>query len=114
MRKFLFLLLIIISIHSSAQKIHGTVFTSTGDILPYSSILIKGTTIGASANNNAKFSIPVSPGTYTVVCQHIGYAAQEKKITIGTSDEEIVFILTEQKLTMKEVIVKNGGEDPAY
>ncbi len=102
------------SLQSSAQKIYGTVFTDKGDLLPYCSIIIKGTTIGASANNKAKFAISVSPGTYTVVCQHVGFTKQEKKIVIGKEDEEITFILSDQKLTLNPVLVKSGGEDPAY
>ena len=102
------------SIKASAQKIYGTVFNSKGDLLPYSSITIKNTTIGASANNRAKFAINLTPGIYTVVCQHIGYATQEKTFTISTGDKEGAFILTEQKLVMKEVVVKSNGEDPAY
>ena len=114
MRRFLFIVLSIISIHCSAQKIHGVVFNSKGDLLPYSSISIKGTTIGASANNRAKYAVILQPGTYTLICQHIGYAAQEKKITVSsTSDEEVIFTLEEQKLQLKEVIIKQG-EDPAY
>ncbi|MFT3679216.1 MAG: DUF5686 and carboxypeptidase regulatory-like domain-containing protein [Ferruginibacter sp.] len=114
MRNFLLLSFIFLSLHSSAQKIHGIVFNEKGDLLPYSSITIKGTTTGASANNRAKYSISVKPGRYTVVCQHIGYAAREKDITIADNDEELVFILKEQKYELKEVVVKSGGEDPAY
>ena len=114
MRKFLLLLSIIISLHSSAQKIHGIIFNDKGDLLPYSSVTIKGTSIGASANNRAKYTIAVKPGTYTVVCQHIGFATQEKSVTVKDQDEELMFFLNEQKLVLKEVIVKSGGEDPAY
>ena len=114
MRTFLSLFFILLSVSVSAQKIYGTVFNDKGDLLPYSSITIKGTTIGASANNRARFSIAITPGTYMVICQHIGYAAMEKNITITTSDEEIAFVLTEQKLVLKEVIIKNTDEDPAY
>ncbi len=113
MKIFFLLFLIIASLHSSAQKISGTVFNDKGDLLPYASVTIKGTSTGASTNNKAKFSFNVSPGTYTVVCQHIGYTKQEKKVIIDKADEEITFILTEQKLQLKEVIVKKG-EDPAY
>lgn len=98
---------------SSAQKIYGTVFTDKGDLLPYASVTIKGTSIGASANVNAKFSFAVAPGTYTVVCQHVGYTRVEKKITVNKTDEEVSFILSEQKLQLKEVVIKKG-EDPAY
>ncbi|MEO5891862.1 MAG: DUF5686 family protein, partial [Ferruginibacter sp.] len=114
MRIYLFLFFIILSVDISGQKIWGTVFNEKGDLLTYSSITIKGTTIGASANNRARFSITVTPGTYTVICQHIGYTAKEKQVTIGTQDEEVAFILSEQKLVLKEVIIKNTDEDPAY
>ncbi|MEP7110406.1 MAG: DUF5686 and carboxypeptidase regulatory-like domain-containing protein [Ferruginibacter sp.] len=114
MRTSLILLFISMSVSISAQKIFGTVFNDKSELLPYSSITIKGTTIGASANNRARFSIAISPGIYTVVCQHIGYTAKEKEITITTKDEEISFVLSEQKLVLKEVVVKNTDEDPAY
>lgn len=114
MYKLLLAFFILISISSSAQKISGTVFNEKGDLLPYSSVTIKGTSVGASANNKAKFFFTVAPGTYTVVCQHIGFARQEKTVTILKQDEEITFILAEQKLNMQEVVVKSGGEDPAY
>ncbi len=88
-------------------------FSDNGDLLPYASVTIKGSSIGASANNKAKFSIAVAPGTYTLVCQHIGYAMQEKAVTIKNEDEELTFILGNQELDLTEVIVKSG-EDPAY
>ena len=114
MRKFLLLALLVFSLKASAQKIYGTVFNDKGDLLPYSSVTIKGTSIGASANNKAKFSISVTPGTYTVVCQHVGYTKQEKTVEIKKDDEEITFVISEQKLDLKEVIIKSNGEDPAY
>lgn len=114
MHKLILVILLFISLHSSAQKIFGTVYNEKGDILPYSSITIKGTSIGSSSNNRAKFAIPVSPGTYTVVCQHIGYAAKEITMTIGSEDKEAFFVLAEQKLVMKEVIIRSKSEDPAY
>ena len=113
MRIILFVSLLFMSWQASAQKIYGTVFNATGDLLPFSSITIKGSSAGASANNRANYSFNVTPGTYTLVCQHIGYAALEKTITV-TGDTEVTFILEEQKLLMKEVIVKTGAEDPAY
>ena len=106
-------LLLLFSLHSSAQKIHGTVFSNNGDLLPYASITVKGSSIGASANNKANFSFALPPGTYTLVCQYIGYTAVEKKITVS-DDTEVTFILQEQKLVLKEVVVKSGEEDPAY
>ncbi|MBL0146309.1 MAG: carboxypeptidase-like regulatory domain-containing protein [Chitinophagaceae bacterium] len=115
MKLFFTALTFLFSITSSfAQKLYGTVFTDKGDLLPYSSITIKGTSIGASANNRAKYSFNLTPGTYTLVCQHVGYAKQEKQIQVQKNDIELTFILAEQKLNMNEVVVKSGGENPAY
>ncbi|MEO6405516.1 MAG: DUF5686 and carboxypeptidase regulatory-like domain-containing protein [Ferruginibacter sp.] len=113
MRIFLVALTFLISKTTISQKIYGTVFNDKGDLLPYASITIKGTSIGASANDKARFSFNLSSGTYTVICQHLGYTAQEKKISLK-EDSEITFILSEQKLVLKEVTVKTGAEDPAY
>ena len=113
MRIILLALLAFLPRHLSAQKIYGTVFSDHGDLLPYSSITVKGSSIGASANNKANFSFSLAPGTYTLVCQHIGFSATEKTVTV-TTDTEVTFILGEQKLLLKEVIVKTNGEDPAY
>ncbi len=114
MIKFLLLVAVLLSIKASAQKIYGTILNDKGDLLPYSSVTIKGTTIGASANNRAKFALNVTPGSYTVICQHIGYTTQEKQVTITSSEQEINFVLPQQKLVMKEVVIKSNGEDPAY
>ncbi len=113
MRLFLYLVLFLAPLTSTAQRIYGTVYTASGDLLPYSSITIKGTSKGTSANNKALFNIAVEPGKHTIVCQHIGYASQEKVVDV-TGDTELTFILKEVELTINEVVVKSGGEDPAY
>jgi hypothetical protein len=99
---------------ASAQKLYGTIFNTQGDLLPYSSVTIKGTTKGTSANDKGKYSLAVAPGKYTVVCRRIGYALAEKEVTVDNNDTELSFILNEQKLTLETVVVNNKGEDPAY
>ncbi|MFZ1527770.1 MAG: DUF5686 and carboxypeptidase regulatory-like domain-containing protein [Ferruginibacter sp.] len=113
MRIFLSCIFLTISFYSKAQRIYGTVFNESGDLLPYSSITVKGSTAGASANEKGKFSFSLPAGKYTLVCQRIGYTAREESINL-TEDTELTFILKLQKLTMDEVVVKSGGEDPAY
>ncbi len=113
MPKALFFLFIFFSNTSAAQKLYGTVFSDKGDLLPYASVTIKGTSIGTSANDKAKFAFTVAPGTYTVVCQHIGYKTEEKNITVKKEDAELTFIIAALQLEMTEVVVTNG-EDPAY
>lgn len=114
MYKLLTVFLLTVNLQTNGQKIFGTVYSDKGDLLPYASITIKGTSTGASTNNNAVFSFSVSPGTYTVVCQYVGYRKQEKKVIVKNNDEELTFILTAQELDLAEVVVKSNGEDPAY
>ena len=113
MRLFLFSIILLIATTTNAQKIYGTVFTSQGDLLPYASITIKGTSKGASANDKAKFSINLAEGTYTIVCQHIGYASIEKQVTVK-ENTEVSFVMQDQKLNLEAVIISNKREDPAY
>jgi hypothetical protein len=101
-------------IHSYAGKISGTVTDEKGQVLAYASILVKGTAKGTSANNDGKYFLNLEPGTYIIVAQYVGYERKEKKITIGNENTELDFQLSPQQLSLAEVVVKPGGEDPAY
>ncbi len=89
MQKILLVSFLIISSNTFSQNIHGTVYDDQGNLLPFSSILVKGTTQGSTANNQAKFNFNLSGGKYTLVCQHVGYSKQEKEITVNNNDVEI-------------------------
>ncbi|MBS1668033.1 MAG: TonB-dependent receptor [Bacteroidetes bacterium] len=115
MRQLLFITLILSSIlHAQAGKVSGIVTDDKGHLLPFASILVKGTPRGTTTNNEGKYFINLNPGTYTIVCQYVGYERKEKKITVGTDPISLDFSLSLQQLTLSEVVVKPGGEDPAY
>lgn len=96
-----------------SQKIFGTIKDNKGNLLPYSSVTIKGSTTGVTANNLAQYSFSLKPGKYIVVCQHIGFESVEKSIDIQ-NDVALNFVMHEQQLLMKEVVIGNGLENPAY
>ena len=115
MRKlFAFSFSVLISTAVYSATISGTIRAKNGALLPFSSILVKGTTQGVSANSKGVYSITLQSGNYTLVCQYIGHTTLEKKIKLGKADELIDFELEEQQFSLKEVIVKSAGEDPAY
>ncbi|MBA2498245.1 MAG: carboxypeptidase-like regulatory domain-containing protein [Chitinophagaceae bacterium] len=114
MKLSLLLLLSIFNFLSAfAGRISGLVTNQDGQPLPFASLTVKGTSIGTTANSTGEFFLSVSPGTYTIICQHVGYERQEKKITIIKDDLQLDFRLEKQELTLGEVIVTQG-EDPAY
>lgn len=101
-----------LSVH--AGKVHGIISSEKGELLPFSSITVKGKKEGSSANNQGNYSLQLDAGTYTIICRHVGYERQEKTITIGTEDVQLDFVLKEQTVSLKEVVVTAGAEDPAY
>src|SRR6266550_3531489 len=101
MQKLLLLFLYIPVLSASAQKIEGTVYDNEGKVLPFASVLIKGTQHGVIANTRGNFSLALSAGNYTLVCMHVGYATQEKSITLGSKNVIVDFTLILQKLVLK-------------
>ncbi len=99
---------------SQAQKLTGTVYTANGDLLPYCTIKVVENKKNATANAKGKYALNITKGTYTVTCEHVGYKKQAKKITIDQDDVEMSFVMQTQTLEMDAVVVKTGGEDPAY
>jgi hypothetical protein len=100
--------------HIYAEKVSGSVTDDKGGLLPYASVFVKGTSKGTTANNQGKYSLDLQAGSYILVCEYVGYTRQEKTITIGQEPLVVNFVLPLQHTTMKEVLVKPGGEDPAY
>lgn len=108
------LLLVLISIQVSfAGGIRGTVKSNKGEILPYASIVVKGTSYGTMANSEGKYELSLLPGSYEVVFQYLGYKATAKKVEIQQDFITFNAELEEQLLALQEVKVKSANEDPA-
>ena len=101
-------------VRAYAIRITGAVTDEKGNALAYASILVKGTTRGVTAGNDGRYTLDLTPGVYTLVCQYVGYTRKESRITVGETPVIANFQLSPQQLSMKEVVVRPGGEDPAY
>ncbi|MEJ7740162.1 MAG: DUF5686 and carboxypeptidase regulatory-like domain-containing protein [Chitinophagaceae bacterium] len=101
-------------IPSVAATISGVVKDDKGNLLSYASILVKNTRIGTTTNEDGRYVLQLDPGTYVLVCQYVGYTRQETEIIVKEGKQVVNFTLTLQQTSLKEVIVKPGGEDPAY
>jgi hypothetical protein len=114
--RFLTIIYLFIAYHATAQtaRISGKITNEKGQMLVYASVLLKGTTHGTIANKEGAYFLQLEPGTYTIVAQYVGYNRQEKTITVGAEDITLDFQLSLQQLSLKEVVVRPGAEDPAY
>jgi len=110
----LFFLSFVTILHAGAQIVSGYVKDSTGKVLPFSSILVKGTTKGVSANASGYYQINLEPGDYVLIAQYIGYSSEQKKITVRKESTHIDFVLQPQQYQLVQVEVSTKGEDPAY
>lgn len=113
MRILLFILLLLSFKELFAGRVYGTVSDNEGNVLPYASVYIKENKKGTNTNNEGRYSISLPAGTYTLVCQYVGYSKEEKRITVTDGELQIDFKLNLQELTLSEVIIGNK-EDPAY
>lgn len=116
LKNFPFLLFIIFStpLFSFANIVKGTVTDSKGAILPFATILIKGSSQGANGNSKGEYSLKLNEGKYTLICMRIGYKAIEQKVNVVLPETEVNFQMEEQQYELKEVVVSNKAEDPAY
>ncbi len=96
-----------------AGKVSGKISDQKDQPLSFSSILVKGSLKGASANISGDYSIYLEPGTYTLVAQHVGYKSIEQKVVVTAADQLLNFVLPEQQYDLGNVLIKQG-EDPAY
>lgn len=101
-------------INSYATRVSGKVFNSQSLPLPFASVLIKGTTIGTTSNSNGEYFLDLAPGDYTIICQYVGYEKREKQLTVGNEPIVFNFVLKAVTLSLQEIVIKPGGEDPAY
>ena len=79
MRLLLLTILIFSAEFLQAQKVKGKVTTATGDILPYASISVKGTSKGTTTNSQGQYSLNLSPGTHTLIDFRLHKSARYRK-----------------------------------
>lgn len=96
-----------------AQGIKGLVKSADGETLPYASVYIRNLGDGVPTNTEGRYEYKLPKGIYDVLVQYLGYQSQLE--TVIVTDEWVVkdFVLEPQILTLAEVEVRAGAEDPA-
>ncbi len=94
-----------ISANAQQYKLRGTVSDgNTGETLIGASVVMKGTTTGATTDIDGRFEILTNElPPYTLVISFIGYTAQE--IQVKSLDQELKFKLSTDQVLLKEAEV---------
>lgn len=113
------LLFIILSTYLMAQRdrtdanVFGHVVDSYGEHIPFSSIGVRGTTLGVTADETGHFRIINLPvGTHILVAQALGYRSAEMELTIVRNQSiELNFTLQVDVLGLDEVVVTGNRNE---
>ncbi len=98
---------------SFSQIIKGQVTDESNAPIPFAIIYDEVTYSGITCNADGFYEIRLTPGIHTLVFKAMGYYSVKKNLQI-TEDQTVNVTLTIQPVTIKEVVVKPGKEDPAY
>jgi hypothetical protein len=94
-------------------EIKGRITDKDGQPIPFVSVFIKGTTKGVSANVDGMYSIDVKRGLVTLNFTVVGFRSASQTVDVFENTTLNKTLETEQ-YTLNSVVIKAGGEDPAY
>ncbi|NMH87394.1 TonB-dependent receptor [Flavivirga algicola] len=107
MKKTLALLLVISCIYTtySQATLKGIVKNESNEIIPYASVYLEGTKLGASSKEDGTFVIENIPfSTYNIIASAVGYNQSSQSIVVNGDVNNIVFKLrTNTKLEEVEL-----------
>ncbi|MFC7667751.1 TonB-dependent receptor plug domain-containing protein [Hymenobacter humi] len=105
MKNLLLLLLLVLAgltAHAQSTTVTGRVVGASGEPLPGSTVLERGTTNGTSTGGNGEFTLSVQPNA-TLTIQAIGFTAQQIPVNGRTSLPDVRLVASAQDLN--EVVV---------
>ncbi len=101
------------SLKAQTYTISGKVFDSESkEPLPFVSVLIKGTTVGATTDFDGKFILTTSKLGDSLIASYVSYKKTVRAIKRGVT-QEINMPLVLEGINMMEVVIK-PGENPAW
>lgn len=97
-----------------AGGIKGTITADDGAPLPFATIFVKQTGSGAVTGLDGQYEVSLTPGTYDITFQYLGYEAVTRQVKIAEDFIVLNLTLKSQAIVLQNVIITAGNEDPAY
>lgn len=99
-------------LNAQSYLVSGKISDEKHQGLPFSSVMVKGTTQGTNANADGFYSLKLPAGTYELMFQYVGYKKKVETIVVASNETKNV-VLNPESYELREVVIKDG-EDPAY
>ena len=103
----LFLFCIGFSASSQGQTVTGTIVDETGKPLKSASILVKGSSVGTTTDDNGRFSITASSGK-TLVVSSVDF--NDKEVRVGNESNITVSLVSNSRQLEQVVVVGYGTQ----
>ncbi len=91
-----------------AQSIKGTVI-SEGSPVSSVSVQLKPGGKGAFTDNDGRYQIPVSPGSYTITFSFTGLQQVTEDVTVGAGEEKTIDVVLVVQRSMLDEVVLTGS-----
>jgi TonB-linked SusC/RagA family outer membrane protein len=101
-KKLLFFCVFLLPLSILAQTISGKVTDSNGEVIPFASIVQKGTTNGTTSDGDGNFSLKVNQLPVTILVSSLGFTTKEEVVS---SEEAVTIVLSEDTVSLDEVVV---------
>lgn len=96
-----------------SAQISGTVYDDAGEVLPFVTVYKEGTSKGTVSNLDGGYSLELEKGKHVLIFKYIGYAEHKEEINLG-EPMTLDVVLSEESITVDEVVISADAEDPAY
>jgi hypothetical protein len=98
----------------NGQGIRGRLTDIKNNPVPFAAVFDETTHTGTTSNTDGYYELKLEPGKHAVVFRALGYTQAKRQITINGQPVTLNIELSEQVYEIKEVVVREGKEDPAY
>ncbi|MBN2891684.1 MAG: carboxypeptidase-like regulatory domain-containing protein [Bacteroidales bacterium] len=92
----LLLLLFIVPAFCFGSTISGKITGSDSLVLSFSTVYVKNSTYGVTADFNGNYFIELKQGKYTLVYNYLGYKTLEKEIVVGSNQKLVVNVVLQK------------------
>ncbi|WP_165852079.1 DUF5686 family protein [Mucilaginibacter terrenus] len=108
----LFLTLTASAVSAQQHLLSGHITGPKNELIPFTSVYIRNSTYGTTANEDGNYQFRLAPGSYKVVYRMVGYREKAYDVTIGDHDERLDIQLEEEIFTLKDSTAYNEKTDP--
>ena len=94
---------------TSSVTLSGVVLSADGEPLPYATVSVAGTTIGATTDVAGRYTIVLSEGEHALTASTLGFESQTMSINVAAGQANVDFTLSEVSTHIDEVVVSASG-----